>query len=376
MTTISTSQFNLTIIPGLEDIAIEEFNYLWPKIVNTKLPEIERKKGKLYFECEISQICKLVPYLRVPTQVLMQIEQFSCKDSPKLFNKISKIDWSKYLRGSLPIITASAKESKLINTSLIKDRATKAIEQSSKHNPIKSAPKDCPELKNKVHIDIYKDNLKIELSLIGERLDRRGFKTKTDQAPIRESIAAAMIFKLSQYENSILRDPMAGTGTFSTEALLRNEYNSYRSFDFQHAPYFINLPLTKRAKIEDKKISTFFINDYESKAVNSIKENIKLIKKKNNIEVEVNDFFKIADLDEEYSIIINPPYGKRIKLEEPLNELVTKILLKCKELKNAKHLAIIFPKWATETLKNEEILYKSYISNGGIDVVLVILRLN
>ena len=376
MITNSTYQFNLTIIPGLEDLATEEFSYLWQLVNNNETPELIRKKGKLYFNCEVVDICNLVPYLRIPTQVYMLIDQFICKDTPKLFNKISKIDWSKFLRGNPPLITASAKESKLINTSLLKDRVTKAIDQSIKHNPIKVAPKETPSLKNKIHVDIYQDNLKVELSLVGERLDRRGFKTLTDNAPLRESIAAAMIFKLSQYEKNLLRDPMAGTGTFSTEAMLRNEYNSFRSFDFQHAPYFINLPLSKRKKLETDKIKSFSISDLESKAVNAIKENISKVSKNNNVQIEVNNFFKAKDLNEQHSIIINPPYGKRLKIDQPLDELIKKIVVKTKEMKNVKSLAMIFPKWAITSLDKENVAFKTYFSNGGIDVVFAILHLN
>lgn len=376
MTTNSTSQFDLTIIPGLEDLAIEELAYLWPLVNDTELPEITRKKGKLYMDCLTSDICSLVPYLRIPTQVFMIIDKFTCKDSPKLFNKFSKIDWSKYLRGGLPLVTTSARESKLINTSLIKDKVTSGISQSVKHNPIKAAPKEHPELRNKVHVDIYQDNLKIELSLIGERLDKRGFKTHTDHAPIRESIAAAMIFKLSQFEKNILRDPMAGTGTFSTEAILKNEFNSYRSFDYQHAPYFINLPLKKRKKIEQEKIKTFYLGDIEPRSISAIKQNTSKIAKKNIIEIKVTDFYKLEDLPEDNSVIINPPYGKRIKIDKPLIESISKIISKCKEMKHTRYLAMVFPKWAISSIEKENVVYKTFISNGGIDVVITILHLN
>ncbi|WP_127715956.1 hypothetical protein [Halobacteriovorax sp. HLS] len=376
MTTNSISQFSLTIIPGLEEIAIDEFNTLWRLVNTSQAPAIERKKGKLYLEADISLFCKIIPFLRVPTQALMLIDTFVCKDTPKLFNKISKIDWSKIVRGQTPLFTASAKESKLINTAMIKEKAQKAFLASAKHSPIKGAPKEKSELKNKVHIDIYQDTVKIEFNLGGERLDRRGLKKNTDQAPLRESIAAAMVWKLREFEKQRLLDPMCGTGSFSLEAATIFMYNKHRDYDYQYAPFYTGLPLQKRVQIQESTFEEIIYCDKEAKAVKASKENLKKLNSTKLKCIDVQDFFKLEDCEEEYSIILNPPYGKRIKLDEGLQDLLTKIITKSKSLKKARHLAMVFPKWAISSLKNEIIEFKTEFSNGGIEVVFIIVKLN
>lgn len=377
METNSTSQIGLTITPGIEDIAIYELQLLWAELFERECPEVEKKKGKLYINCEISEICKLIPFLRIPSQVYLLISTFTCKDSPKLYNRISKINWSQYLRGINPIITASAKESKLINTALIKEKAQKAIENSNRYSPIKSVPKEQPNLKNKIHIDIYNDIAKIELSLCGERLDKRGVKLGTDLAPMRESIAAAMLYKLSQYQNGTLRDPMCGTGTFTSEAAMLLTYNNHRTYDFTHAPFFITLPLGKRAKIEKSPFEKALYSDNQSSAMQTAKNNISKIKTSLTCtSTGVTNFFDLDDLEETNSIILNPPYGKRIKIDKKLNDLITEILSKAKTLKNTTHACIIFPKWAATALKDTKVVYKTFLKNGGIDVVMAVIDLH
>jgi putative N6-adenine-specific DNA methylase len=373
----STSHFGLTVTPGLEDIAIYELNLLWNELNEGDLPEIERKKGKLYINCQIKEICDLIPFLRVPTQIYLQVASFTSKDTTKLFKRISKIKWADYLRGENFVITASAKESRIINTSVIKEKTLQAIELSAKHNPIKSAPNEYREIRNKIHTDIYKDNVKVELSLCGERLDKRGLKLNSDIAPIRESIAAAMLYKLSEFEKDTLRDPMCGSGTFTTEALNLLTYNNHRKYDYINLPFYIKLPLSKRKKIDTNLFSKVFSSDIEQAAIVSTKKNVE--KCKTNVESEmigVEDFFNCEDLDRPYSLVLNPPYGKRIKLEEGLDLYLKKIIKKSKDLKNLKYLCLIFPKWAASALSSEKIEYTTTLSNGGIDVQLVIIQIH
>ena len=367
-------KFSLTILPGIEDIALSELKKKWAILNTTPFPEITRKKGKLYLSCDVADFCTLIPYLRIPTDAYLIIDEFVAKDRPKIFNKISKISWHNYLRGNFPLVIVTTKESKLINSSSVKQSVESGLKDALKKSPIKKVPKGCVEIKNKIHIDLYQDRLRVSLSLCGVRMDKRGIKLHTDAAPLRESIAAAMVYTLSECDPSLdLLDPMAGTGTFGMESIIFNKYNSFRSFDYQLAPFFINLPLRKRVKIDEKLFNSIVIQDLSVKAVESIKLNFKSFEEEID-SISVQDFFSLKSVSST-AAIVNPPYGKRIKIDQELNFLVEKIIAHSKSELHLRKLAMIFPAWAFHKLENIKVLEKRFFSNGGIDVVFIVIDL-
>ncbi|GEM_PF-5870310 len=367
--------FSLTILPGIEDIAQREFEKKWKQLNTSELPTIQQKKGKLLVKAEVSDFCTLIPYLRIPTDAYVILEEFTGKDRPKIYNKISKIPWHNYLRGDFPLVLVTTKESKIINSTLVKESVESGIKLALKKAPIKKVPKGKESISNKIHIDLYQDRLRVSLSLCGTRMDKRGIKLYTDVAPLRESIAAAMIFRLSELcTDQSLIDPMSGTGTFSLEAILFNQYNSYRDFDYQLAPFFISLPLRKRQKIEQNLFKTVSTYDISPKSVESIKHNFKPFQGSFE-EIKVQDFFKLDQISETVAAI-NPPYGKRIKLEQDLDIFVDKLITHAKENIKLKKLALIFPTWAFHKLKNLKLEEKRFITNGGIDVAFIIIDLS
>jgi len=371
------TKFSLTILPGLEDLALSEFNEKWSLINESDLPKIERKKGKLFIEAEISDFCTLVPYLKIPSQAYKIIEEFPCKDFPKLFQKISKIEWHKFIRGDFPIITVSTRQSKLINSTRIKLTATEGLTKAFKRTVQKKAPKEFLEIKNKIHIDIYNDNLTLSLSLTGERLDKRGFKLSSDLAPLRESIAAALVYSIAlESKSENLLDLMAGTGTFTSEALEFYKFNNHRLFDYQFAPFFITLPLRKRVMISKTLFSAHYINDITEHATTALNDNLKKLSKEQKVEnLGPEDFFKLNKEFKSSSLILNPPYGKRIKISVPLDELLMSIIEKARNLDGVETLGMIFPRWAKSKLKNVKVLKETFLKNGGIEVVYLLIDL-
>lgn len=367
--------FSLTILPGLEDLAEDEFIEKWSLVNNSSAPDITRKKGKLLVTSPIAEFCSLIPYLRIPTDAYIIISEFIARDRPKVFNRISKILWSVYLRGDLPLIIVSTRESKLIHSNLVKDTVEDGIRNALKKAPLKRAPKELEHLKNKIHIDLYQDRLRVSLSLCGQRMDKRGVKLFTDRAPLRESIAAAMLYRLhKECGEKKLLDPMSGTGTFSLEAHLFYMYNTYRDFDYQYAPFFITLPLKKRVSIDKKLYGEVYTADHNLKSITSIKENFKSI----NLPIEnvhVRDFFTSKEKNQ-YVAIFNPPYGKRIKLEGELDAFIDRIIKHSKIELGLEKVALIFPSWALHKLKDLNFLEKRFITNGGIEVVFVIVALD
>lgn len=368
-------KFSLTVLPGIEDIALRELEEKWKKLNSNEFPEIQQKKGKLLLEADVSDFCTLIPYLRIPTDAYVILDEFTGKDRPRIYNKISKIPWHNYLRGDFPLVLVTTKESKIINSTLVKDSVESGIKLALKKAPIKKVPKGKESRSNKIHIDLYQDRLRVSLSLCGTRMDKRGVKLHTDVAPLRESIAAAMIYRLSEEcKEKNLIDPMSGTGTFSLEAILFNRYNNFREFDYQIAPFFVNLPLRKREKNEQKLFASISTYDLSPKSIESIKYNFMPFKDDIK-EVKVQDFFTINELDNSIAII-NPPYGKRIKLEDELDKFIIKLIDHAKESMKLTTLALIFPTWAFHKLKGLKLLEKKFISNGGIDVVFIIIDIS
>ena len=283
--------------------------------------------GRIEFEGTFEDVLRANVFLRSANRVRIVLAKFKAETFDELFDGIFSMRWQDVLtRDARIIVDAKSVKSKLFALSAVQSVVKKAI--ISKLSTVYNGTFDESGAPYCIEAAIVDDVVTVTLDTSGEGLHKRGYRTYLGEAPIRETLAAAMIQLSVWNPERALIDPFCGSGTIPVEASLIGldiAPGMNRNFACEQ---FANAPKL-REKVQDEaeqrikrdrqlRISGFDIN----------KDAIKLALKhaeragvKDNIHFQVQD---MRDLSSKYAhgvIITNPPYGERLMKEDELKAL-------------------------------------------------------
>jgi len=168
------------------------------------------------------------------------------------------------------------------------------------------------------------DTCSMQIDTTGDGLHKRGYRPLTHEAPIRETLASAMVelARYTPFDKEFLKDPFCGSGTIVIEAA-RSALNIApgidRQFSYTTLPYIGKKPYQKaKEEAEDliKQAPTeeifFEGSDIDKKAVSDAKENAKRARVNTITHFEQKDALRGNPPDRRTLIITNPPYGGRL----------------------------------------------------------------
>lgn len=303
--------------------------------------------GKVEFSAKITEAWKAVAYSRVANRILMHLADFKAENFRELEKKAAEIPWELFLDEKRINIHVSCKHSRLYHSDAIAERLQNVIEEVL---PLDHLLRSGP---HHLYVNFLDDRCTIWLDLAGEELYKRGHERFVNDAPLKETIAAAMILEATQClpsESFCLLDLMAGSGTFSLEAAyMANSLipGKCRDFALKHQPAFKEATwnFIIKSKQERRNVFKIITSDILPKAVEIIQHNVASTPLASIDQVpvtpQVKDFFcytahEIAEAcpDETVPIIVlNPPYGKRLDFDAP--KLYTRIGRRLAELARA-----------------------------------------
>ncbi|MCQ2089193.1 MAG: RNA methyltransferase [Fibrobacter sp.] len=349
---------------GFEETLAEELKYIGVEVASDGAPGIKvAGDGKVEFTAKITEAWKAVAYSRIANRVLMEIGSFKAENFGQLEKGVAAVPWELFLNNAPITFHTTCKHSRLYHSGAIEERVAPIIAKALNNTVADSFGQN-------IYINLQDDRCTLWLDLAGEELYKRGHERFVAEAPLKETIAAAMIFEASQTagvaQDSFVRsfailDGMAGSGTFSLEAAyIANGLipGKCRDFALKHQPAFKeatwNFILKGRhsEKRSDEESTTNLLSiitsDISERPISIIKHNAEAsplaeIAKTNPDAVTINpqlkDFFSytIEDIcavqppENQSSIInhqssiilLNPPYGKRLAFDAP--KLYTKI---------------------------------------------------
>lgn len=351
----------LIIPPGLEDLASEE--------VESKCPvsNLTKYKGGIELEADLDWIVKAHCLLKIPTRILMRIKEFKVRDFPKLHQKFLGLKWHEVLSHPEPHFEISTSKSRLMHTGRIEETVKEAIADYLKRQPLSLDWQKKNFSPQTIYIRIVDDMLTLSIDLTGEPLYKRGYQKIKGEAPIRENLAAAMLMELFRgiTEEVTLVDPMCGSATFLTEALNFNNPLHFRKFAFEEMPFFkgkmVRLPLVTK-KLPVKKVIGFDLNEML----------LKKVREESNLELKVQDSVKTPiNVDGDFIMITNPPYGERIKIEGKRGSFLKEAWKKFLEEDRPRRFAWILPSDMDDLfqgVKQYKLLKKTHLKNGGMAV--------
>lgn len=315
------------IAGGMEALGAEELAELGAE-------EISPAYRGLYFSADQAALYRINYCSRLLTRVLAPLISFGCHKTDVLYSKAKTIEWKNLLTPQQTFaIFANVSHSKITHSKFaalrLKDAIADYFQESFRLRP--SVDTQNPDIWLNLHLENNRATISLDTS--GASLHKRGYRKQSMEAPMQETLAAAII-RLSEWNGKTpLHDPFCGSGTLLCEALmqqagipaayLRNEFGFQKLPDFDQE-IWQSVKTTADEKIE--KLSGASLkgkingSDLSYKSIAAAKKNVRQLPHGEAIKLKKLDFREIAQL-ENAVIIANPPYGIRMGHEKDMNAL-------------------------------------------------------
>jgi len=306
---------------GLEEVLAEELKSLGAD-------NILKHNRAVSFNGDKELMYKSNYHLRTALRILKPIFVFNVRTTKSLYRSIKEYKWEKIFGVEDTFAIDAVISSNYFTHSkyaALKVKDAIADRFRSKFGKRPSVDVDNPTIR--IHIHIYEDQCTVALDSSGDSLHKRGYRLSKMMAPLNEALAAGMILLSGWDKKSEFIDPMCGSGTIPIEAALiaLNIPPGYlgRTYGFQKWKDFDQTLWNKiSAESSIKADSKILIvaSDKSPNAIETTARNVKSAKLMKHIKIGIKYFDEQKPTSENGMIIMNPPYGERLK-EEDINDL-------------------------------------------------------
>ena len=328
---------------GTESVAAQEFKRMG-------FDDVKTENGRVLISGDFNMLARANINSRFAERIYINMGQFYASTFTELFDGVKSLPWEEFIgkEDAFPVNGWSI-DSKLFSIPDCQSIVKKAIVDrlGSKYG-IKWFGETGPEYK--VRFSIHKDNVTMMIDTSGEGLHKRGYRRNSNDAPLKETLAAAMCDLSRIYPDTKLYDPFCGSGTILIEAALMATKTAPGLRRFFAAERFSSIPKecwqTERMRAQDLILHNVEFRaqgfDIDPAAVDLTLQNAKKAGVEKYVKAAVANI-KDFSIDEDRSLVItNPPYGGRlldIKEAEKLYTVMGKNFLK----ERGKKYSIISP---------------------------------
>jgi putative N6-adenine-specific DNA methylase len=315
------TEYFATVARGLEQLAVEEL---------TEIGATDIAPGfcGVSFHGDRELLYRVNLLARLPFRVLVKLGEFPSIDGNELYDSIQNIDWGEYLTPDLTLaVTVTGKNEQLNHSHFTAVQIKRAIttQQTKQFGDRSNVDIADPDVRINVHID--KDLATVSLDSSGSSLHRRGYRSAVGDAPLKESLAAALVKMSGWTPDLAFVDPLCGSGTLPLEAAMqalniapgvfRESFGFERWLDFD--PDLFDR-LLKAIEAGERK-------DLQPTIIGSDR-NYEIIKQaqSNALQSGVGSYVRFAQLElaeveapaDTGVLICNPPYGERLGRDQDL----------------------------------------------------------
>lgn len=307
-------QFVATCMFGLERFLGEEIEALGCK-------KFETIDGRVTFEGNAETAARANIYLRCAERVLLKVGSFEARTFTELFDGTKALPWENYIgkTDAFPVRGHSVK-STLFSVSDCQSITKKAIVDrlSSKYG---ISWFEETGITYQIEFFILRDRVTVMLDLSGVGLHKRGYRPAAGAAPLRETLAAALVLNSRPRDNVLLWDPFCGSGTIPIEAAMIMTHRAPgidrrfagEAYNFLPAKIWEEARCEARDLIDGSVAFEAFGSDVDGGVLEFARENAKRAGVSDRIKFFEADARKIKKpADRRGTIVSNPPYGERM----------------------------------------------------------------
>lgn len=301
--------------------------------------EAKAENGGARFQASPEDAFKANLFLRTADRVLLILKEEKVVTFEELFQLVSSIPWEDYLpRNARFPVSGNCARSQLMSISDCQSITKKAIvERLKKRYKTQWFEENGPEYA--IQITLHNDIARVALNTSGDALNRRGYRTWTGEAPLRETLAAAMVLLSPWRKDTPVYDPCCGTGTLLIEAAL---IQSRRAPGLQRKFAMENWQMMSRKQSEfirgeaqalydPSLIQDISGSDKDPEALSLCRKHLRQAGLQSHIHVEEKDLRDVKLPQKDIQFFANPPYGERLgdrkiaeKIYRDLGELVSR----------------------------------------------------
>lgn len=302
---------------GLEEVLISELEAIGAK-------EISKLKRAVKFFGNNETLYKANLLLRTAVRILKPIHLFRVRDEKDLYVRSKEIPWHDILSPNSTFMVSSTVNSENFNHAnyvalKVKDAIVDKIRNKEGARP--SIDKVNPDFS--IHVHISHEDCEIYMDSSGDSLHKRGWRLAQTEAPLSEILAAGMIMLSGWDKDTDFLDPMCGSGTLPIEAAMiatNTPAGFFRDFAFQKWQDFDEIAWKKildeaKSNIIEPKCKIYG-RDISPITLQITRKNIEKAGFDELITVSKRDFFKDSHKEFQGTIIMNPPYGERLKIDD------------------------------------------------------------
>lgn len=313
-----------TVARSLESIAAAEIERLGAKQVRPDFTGV-------HFVGDKATLYRVNLWARTILRVLVPIREFYCPNSDILYREVQKISWDKYLQNHNTLaVNCTGGNQKLNHTHFTALQVKNAIVDQQR---LKSGQRSRIDPKNPdvlVNVHIEQDRCILSLDSSGTSLHRRGYRQAMGTAPLKETLAAALL-DLAEWDASLpFLDPLCGSGTLPLEAglkalniapgLFRQKFGFENFPDFDKQLWQQLLMEAKDSQIHQLK-APIWGSDRDANVITQARGNAERCGLEYDIQFSQTELAELEAPADCGTIVCNPPYGERIGVAQELGAL-------------------------------------------------------
>lgn len=319
-------KFNLVApcLFGVESIAADEFRRMG-------FEDIVTENGRVLLSGDGNMLARANICSRFAERILINVGTFTATTFTELFDGVKALEWERYIgRDDAFPVNGWSINSKLFSIPDCQSIIKKAVVErlKLKYN-ISYFAETGPEYK--IRFSIMKDKVTMMIDTSGDGLHKRGYRHNSNDAPIKETLAASMCDLARIYPDTKLFDPFCGSGTILIEAALmaKNIAPGLRRYFVAERFGFLDDKIWReeRTRAQDLIRPTIEFEaqgyDIDKNAVELTLENAKKAGVEKYVKASLGDVRNFTPPNERCLVITNPPYGERLLDVKAAEELYT-----------------------------------------------------
>lgn len=309
-------RFFATAAKGTEPLLRDE-------LIELGLPRVRADRGGVHFGADTRDAYRACLWSRIAQRVLEPLSEFACSNEDALYEGVKAVDFQRVLDAERTLaVRAACRSSRLTHTQYIAQRTKDAVVDQLRERlgARPSVDRRSPDVQLFVHL--VKDRATLYLDYSGDSLHEHGFRERQGAAPIKETLAAALVRYSGWDRQSPLIDPMCGSGTLLLEAglwaarrapgLARPGFGFERWADFDASAARTLQELRDEAKALAIPLELSLIgSDTDTRALDAARANAAAAGVRVNF--RVSPLANAMPSADHGGLVVNPPYGERLQ---------------------------------------------------------------
>lgn len=298
---------------GLEGLVANELKFM-------DAENVKAENGRVVFQGDYNILARANICSRYSERILILLGEFNAYSFEELFQRVKNIPWEKFIgkTDAFPVKGRSL-SSQLKSVPDCQKIIKKAVVERLKQAYMLPWFEETGPL-HQIQFLILKDKVSVMLDTSGAGLHKRGYRGVSNEAPIKETLAAAMVDLSRVRSNHTVIDPMCGSGTIVIEAAMKalniapGSKRYFAGEQWSQIPKQVWQQERQRAKSLENTNCDFqgFGYDIDSESLAIALDNAKKAGVQDRVTFQKRDISEFKQEFQRGSVITNPPYGERL----------------------------------------------------------------